>query len=89
MKGGVNPPPPRVGGESEILLGVDYFPWWKEPEEEWFWQFEAFSKLKTADCEYSYRGKVIIKDICNITGIGYSINTIKGKYVRFTGCNSF
>ena len=25
---------------------------WQEPEEEWFWQFKPFSKLKTALCEY-------------------------------------
>ena len=29
---------------------------------------------------FSYRGKVIIQDIHNIIGIGYSITIIKGEY---------
>ena len=28
-------------------------------------------------CSFSYRGKVIIKGVCNIIGIGYSITIIK------------
>ena len=38
-------------GESKILLWENFFTGWREPEEEWFWQFEPFSKLKTAFCE--------------------------------------
>ena len=30
-------------------------------------------------CSFSYRDKIIIKDVSNIIGIGYSITTIKGK----------
>ena len=32
-------------------------------------------------CSFSYRGKVIIKSICNIIGIGYSITIFQGEYV--------
>ena len=31
-------------------------------------------------CSFSYRDKVIIKGISNITGIGYGITIIKGEY---------
>ena len=37
--------------ELEILLVGDFFTRRWEPEEEWFWWFEPFSKLKTAFCE--------------------------------------
>ena len=37
---------------------------------------------------FSYRGKVIIKDVSNI-GIGYSIAIIKGQSSWYTGCYSF
>ena len=41
-------------GNMKILCGVwgGFFTGWWEPEEEWFWPFEPFSKLKTAFCEY-------------------------------------
>ena len=46
-------------------------------------------------CEYfmlffivNYRGKVTIKNIRNIIGIGYSIPIIKGEYHRYMGCYS-
>ena len=42
----------REWWETEILLGGNFLTGWKEPEEEWFWQFEPFSKLKTAFREY-------------------------------------
>ena len=32
--------------------GGNFFSEWREPEDEWFWWFETFSKLKTAFCEY-------------------------------------
>ena len=55
---GVNSPV----GESEILLGVgNFFTMWREPEEEWFWQFEPFSKPKTAFCEDWKSVKIKIK----------------------------
>ena len=38
---------------------------------------------------FSYRGKVIIKGIHNIIGIGYSVTIIKGEYGRYMGCYSF
>ena len=31
-----------------------------EPEEEWFWQFKLFSKLKSAFCEYWKSNKIKI-----------------------------
>ena len=40
-----------VGG-VENFTGGDFFTGGKEPEEEWFWRFETFTKLKTAFCEY-------------------------------------
>ena len=44
---------PSGGGlESEILLGENFFTGWREPEKEWFWRFELFSKLKAASFEY-------------------------------------
>ena len=49
-------------GESEILLGGgNFFTMWREPEEEWFWQFEPFSKPKTAFCEDWKSVKIKIK----------------------------
>ena len=55
-----------VGGRgSEILLMGDFFTGWREPKE-WFWQFEPFSKLKTAFCEYrtSIRIKINMTYVC-------------------------
>ena len=40
-------------------------------------------------CSFSYRGKVIIKGVSNIIGIGYSIIIIKGQYSWYIGCYSF
>ena len=40
-------------------------------------------------CSFSYRGKVIIKGVSSIIGIGYSITIIKGHYSCYTGCYSF
>ena len=40
-------------------------------------------------CSFRYRGKLIIKGIHNIIGIGYSITIIKGEYGRYMGCYSF
>ena len=42
------------------MLGGDFFTRWWEPEEEWFWWFEPFSKLKTAFCEYRTSIKIKI-----------------------------
>ena len=42
----------------------DFFTRWWEPEEEWFWQFGNFSKLKTAFCEYWSSIKFKISIIC-------------------------
>ena len=50
--------------ESKILLVGDFFTGWREPEEEWFWQFEPFSKLKTAFCEYWTSIKMKINMTC-------------------------
>ena len=40
-----------------------FFTGWRQPEEEWFWQFELFSKLKTAFCEYRTSIKIKINMI--------------------------
>ena len=48
---------------SEHCWG-DFFTRWREPEEEWFWRFEKFSKLKTAFCEYWTSIKIKISMIC-------------------------
>ena len=40
-------------------------------------------------CSFSYGGKVIIKGVSNIIGIGYGITIIKGEYSWYTGCSSF
>ena len=44
---------PQVGGWNWKLycVGGNIFTRWREPEQEWFWWFELFSKLKTAFCE--------------------------------------
>ena len=47
--GGVNSP---SGGNQKFYWGENVFTGWREPEEEWFWLFEPFSKLKAAFCEY-------------------------------------
>ena len=50
--------------ESEIFLrggGGDCFTGWREPEDEWFWQFKPFSNLETAFCEYWISIKFKIK----------------------------
>ena len=39
------------GGIGHFGRG-DFFTGWWEPEDEWFWPFEPFPKLKTAFCEY-------------------------------------
>ena len=40
------------GGSRKFYWGGIFFTGGKEPEEEWFWRFETFSKLKAAFCEY-------------------------------------
>ena len=40
-------------------------------------------------CSFSYKGKVIIKGVSNIIGVGSSITIIKGQYSWYTGCYSF
>ena len=47
------------------------------------WIFYAFFR------SFSYKGKVIIKDVSNIIEIGYSITIIKGDYGRYTDGYSF
>ena len=42
----------RGGGRNQKFYWGDFFTRWMEPKEEWFWQFEPFSKLKTAFREY-------------------------------------
>ena len=52
------------GGWSETLLRMDFFNRCREPEEEWFWQSEPFSKRKTAFCEYWISIKIKISMTC-------------------------
>ena len=54
----------RGSRESEILLEGIFFTRWREPEEEWFWRFEPFSKLKTAFCEYWTSIKMKVNMTC-------------------------
>ena len=56
---------PPSGVHSEILLGESsiFLPV-GEPEEEWFWPFEPFPKLKTAFCEYWTPIKIKISMTC-------------------------
>ena len=51
------------GGERETLLGDFCVGWW-EPEEEWFWPFKPFSKLKTTFCKYWTLIKIKISLAC-------------------------
>ena len=48
---------------SEHCWG-DFFTRWWESEEEWFWRFKNFSKLKTAFCEYWTSIKIKISLTC-------------------------
>ena len=43
-----DPAPTGLGN----FTGGNFFTGWREPEEEWIWEFEPFSKLKAAFCEY-------------------------------------
>ena len=54
---------PSGGLESEIG-GGDFFTGWRKPEEERFWWFEPFSKLKTALCEYWTSIKITVNMTC-------------------------
>ena len=47
-------------GDQKLCWG-NFFTRWRKPEEEWFWQFKPFSKLKTAFCEYWASTKIKIK----------------------------
>ena len=52
---------------KKFYCGGRFFYWvtgWGEPEEERFWWFKSFSKLKTAFCEYWTSIKIKIKMTC-------------------------
>ena len=51
------------GDEWKILLGNFFIEWW-EPEEEWFWPFKPFLKLKTTFCKYWRLIKIKISKTC-------------------------
>ena len=55
--------PDFVSKSSDHYWG-DFFTRWWEPNEEWFWRFKNFSKLKTAFCEYWTLIKIKISMIC-------------------------
>ena len=48
---------------NNFIVGK-FFTRWREPEEAWFRQFEPFSKLKTAFCEYWISIKMNINMTC-------------------------
>ena len=49
----------------------------------------VYANISCFFCSFTYRGKVIIKGVSNIIGIGYSITIVKGEYSWYTGCYSF
>ena len=51
---------------------------WRTVWKMFMWIFFAFFRT------FSYRGKVIIKGICNIIGVDYCIDIIKGEYSWYT-----
>ena len=55
--------PDFLSKSSEHYLGDLFAKWW-EPEEEWFWWFEYFSKLKAAFFEYWTSIKIKISMLC-------------------------
>ena len=57
------PPPPPFGG-LENFTGVNFFIGCWEPEEEWFWLFKPFSKLKMTFCKYWASSKIKISMTC-------------------------
>ena len=59
-----NPTPPQWEVGIGSFTGGDFFTGWREPEEEWFWRFEPFSKLKTAFCENWTSIKIKIDMAC-------------------------
>ena len=54
---------PPAGGMGNLLGWIFFIRWW-EPEEEWFWSFELFSKLKPTFCEYWALIKIKISMTC-------------------------
>ena len=54
-------------GNQKFFLGVGFFTRWREPEEEWFWWFKPFSKLKTAFCEYWTSIKIKVNMACVVS----------------------
>ena len=52
------------GGLESEIGGEDFFTGWREPEEEGFWWFEPFSKLKTALREYWTSIKITVNMTC-------------------------
>ena len=48
VRGWGNSPPPQLGGNLKFYCGGIFLTKWRKPEEEWFWQFEPFSKLKNS-----------------------------------------
>ena len=70
-EGGKFPSPVR--GSEILLRGGDFFTGWWRPEEEWFWQFKPFSKLKTVFCYY--RTSIKIKLSMDCVSKEYEIKT--------------
>ena len=52
------------GGGIGYFTRGNFFTGQREPEEEWFWQIEPFSKLKTTFCEYWASIKMKINLVC-------------------------
>ena len=55
---------PQWGRENRRFYWGTFFTGSKEPEDEWFWWFEPFLKLKTAFCEYWTSIKIKINMTC-------------------------
>ena len=61
IKGWGNFVPVETNGK--FCLGIFFIGWW-EPEEEWFWPFKPFLKLKTTFCKYWRLIKIKISKTC-------------------------
>ena len=55
---------PQWGVGIRYFTGGDFFTEWREPEQEWLWRFEPFSKLARAFCEYWTSIKIKINMTC-------------------------
>ena len=69
-------------GESDILLRENFLIGWWEPEEEWLWPFETFSKLKKLSVNIEHPVKSKLAWPCL-----YSEYEVKNDIEAVTNCN--